>query len=46
LSNPYWTLHAAATLGDEQTSWPDPYGPGGDQMKRLAQRDETAQMKV
>ncbi|MBL4740163.1 MAG: bifunctional salicylyl-CoA 5-hydroxylase/oxidoreductase [Sneathiella sp.] len=46
LSNPYWTLHAAAALGDEQTSWPDPYGPGGDQMRRLAMRGETVQMKV
>ncbi|MEH6402901.1 MAG: bifunctional salicylyl-CoA 5-hydroxylase/oxidoreductase [Sneathiella sp.] len=46
LSNPYWTLHAAAALGDEQTNWPDPYGPGADQMRRLASRDETPQMKV
>ncbi len=46
LSNPYWTLHAAAGLGDEQTEWPDPYGPGADQMKRLAERGETVGMKV
>lgn len=46
LSNPYWTLHAAATLGDEQTQWPDPYGPGEDQMKRLATRGEIPQTKV
>jgi len=46
LSNPYWTLHAAAGLQDEQTTWPDPYGPGADQMKRLAERGETTGMKV
>ncbi|MEP3244105.1 MAG: bifunctional salicylyl-CoA 5-hydroxylase/oxidoreductase [Sneathiella sp.] len=46
LSNPYWTLHAAVSLGDEQTRWPDPYGPGADQLKRLAERGETTGMKV
>ncbi|MBL4907929.1 MAG: hypothetical protein JKX94_10800 [Sneathiella sp.] len=46
LANPYWTLHAAAALGDEHSRWPDPYGPGADQMKRLAERGETVGMKV
>lgn len=38
LSDPYWTLHAAATLGDKQTEWPKPYLPGRDQAFRLAER--------
>ena len=38
LSDPYWTLHAAATLGDKQTEWPKPYLPGRDQALRLAER--------
>ncbi len=46
LANPYWTLHAAAALEDEQTQWPDPYGPGADQMKRLLTRGETTGLKV
>jgi len=37
LANPFWTLHTAAQLGDEQQSWPQPYGPGRDQHYRLAQ---------
>ncbi len=37
LANPFWTLHAAAELGDEQQSWPLPYGAGRDQYYRLAQ---------
>ena len=41
LANPYWTLHAAAALGDDEVSWPDPYGPGKDQLHRLAERGET-----
>ncbi len=40
LANPYWTLHAAAALGDKQTNWPNPYHPGRDQMMRLAERAE------
>jgi anthraniloyl-CoA monooxygenase len=38
LADPYWTLHAAAALGDRQARWPDPYLAGGDQALRLAQR--------
>ena len=37
LANPFWTLHAAAELGDEQQLWPLPYGAGRDQYYRLAQ---------
>ena len=40
LADPYWTLHAAATLADGQTKWPDPYLPGKDQAFRLAERAE------
>ncbi len=38
LANPYWTLHAAAALGDRDVKWPDPYLPGRDQLYRLAER--------
>ena len=38
LSDPYWTLHAAAALGDKQTAWPTPYRAGKDQAFRLAER--------
>ena len=40
LSDPYWTLHAAAVLGDTETPWPAPYLAGRDQMHRLAERGE------
>ncbi len=40
LANPYWTLHAAARLGDEAAPWPLPYLPGRDQLRRLAERGE------
>ena len=46
LANPYWTLHAAAMLGDEKVKWPDPYLAGGEQMLRLAQRGETGSIRV
>jgi anthraniloyl-CoA monooxygenase len=39
LADPYWTLHAAAALG-EDIPWPDPYLPGRDQLRRLAERGE------
>ena len=38
LADPYWTLHAAVQLGDNETYWPQPYLPGRDQARRLAQR--------
>jgi anthraniloyl-CoA monooxygenase len=38
LADPYWTLHAAAALGDREVKWPDPYLPGRDQLFRLAER--------
>jgi anthraniloyl-CoA monooxygenase len=46
LADPYWTLHAAAALGDTQTRWPDPYLPGRDQMRRLAERGEGLGLRV
>jgi len=42
LTDPYWTLHAAAALGDTGERWPLPYHPGRDQLYRLAARSETA----
>ncbi|WP_378946945.1 bifunctional salicylyl-CoA 5-hydroxylase/oxidoreductase [Paracoccus sp. R86501] len=38
LADPYWTLHAATALGDTGTPWPLPYLAGGDQARRLAQK--------
>ncbi|SDL04182.1 anthraniloyl-CoA monooxygenase [Modicisalibacter muralis] len=46
LANPYWTLHAAAALGDKTEAWPAPYLAGRDQLHRLAERGETLSMKV
>jgi len=40
LADPYWTLHAAASLSEESQKWPDPYLPGCDQLYRLAERAE------
>ena len=35
LADPYWTLHAAAAMGDTATDWPLPYLAGRDQLHRL-----------
>jgi anthraniloyl-CoA monooxygenase len=37
LADPYWTLHAAARLGDRGETWPAPYYQGRDQVYRLAE---------
>ena len=42
LADPYWTFHAAATLGDRGVEWPLPYLAGRDQLQRLAARNEAA----
>jgi len=39
LADPYWTLHAAAELGDDGESWPLPYLAGRDQLYRLKERE-------
>lgn len=36
LADPYWTLHAAASLGERCGTWPLPYLAGRDQLYRLA----------
>ena len=46
LSNPYWTLHAAATLGHTETQWPKPYLAGGEQLTRLTERNERLEQLV
>jgi anthraniloyl-CoA monooxygenase len=46
LADPYWTLHAAAGLGDTGERWPDPYQAGRDQLYRLAARRETTMPSV
>ncbi len=40
LSDPYWTVHAAAELGYNGEAWPQPYYAGRDQLHRLAERAE------
>jgi anthraniloyl-CoA monooxygenase len=39
LSNPYWTLHAAAQLGYAAQPWPWQYRSGRDQLERLLARN-------
>jgi anthraniloyl-CoA monooxygenase len=46
LADPYWTLHAAAALGDFNERWPLPYLPGRNQLHRLAARSETQTIRV
>ena len=46
LANPYWTLHAAAKLGDRGEAWPPPYYAGRDQLYRLAGSGEPAPSAV
>ena len=46
LTDPYWTLHAAAALGDRDEAWPPPYWPGRDQLWRLQERRDTTTMKI
>ena len=40
LADPYWTLHAAARLGDRSEAWPQPYYAGRDQLYRLSSSGE------
>ena len=42
LSDSYWTLRSAAQIGDRLADWPLRYGPGKDQLWRLA--DKAAEM--
>jgi len=46
LANPYWTLHAAADLGYEGSTWPKPYWSGRDQLHRLKSRPDVMTGKV
>ncbi len=46
LADPYWTLHAAARLGDRGENWPPPYYAGRDQLHRLAESAEAATTSV
>ena len=46
LADPYWTLHAAARLGDRGETWPQPYYAGRDQLYRLSGSGEPAATTV
>jgi anthraniloyl-CoA monooxygenase len=46
LGDPYWTLHAAVALNDRGVKWPDPYLRGRDQIYRLAERNQSAGIRV
>jgi anthraniloyl-CoA monooxygenase len=46
LADPYWTLHAAAKLGDRTETWPQPYYAGRDQLYRLSGGGEQAPTAV
>jgi len=46
LTDPYWTLHAAADLRYTGLTWPKPYWPGRDQLNRIKGRPEPAIGKV
>lgn len=46
LANPYWTLHAAASIGDRLEKWPAPYLTGRDQAWRLADREDEMAVRV
>jgi anthraniloyl-CoA monooxygenase len=46
LTDPYWTLHAAADLRYTGVTWPKPYWPGRDQLNRIKGRPEPAIGKV
>ncbi len=46
LADPYWTLHAAAKLGDRGEAWPLPYLAGRDQLYRLSGSGEPAAVAV
>ncbi len=38
LADPYWTLHAALEMGDDDVPWPLPYLQGREQAKRIRAR--------
>jgi anthraniloyl-CoA monooxygenase len=46
LTDPYWTLHAAAELRYTGVPWPKPYWPGRDQLNRLKARGDVQIGKV
>ncbi|HTC03616.1 MAG TPA: bifunctional salicylyl-CoA 5-hydroxylase/oxidoreductase, partial [Xanthobacteraceae bacterium] len=46
LADPYWTLHAAAKLGDRGEAWPPPYYAGRDQLYRISGSAEPAPTAV
>jgi len=46
LADPYWTLHAAAELGDDGENWPLPYLAGRDQLYRLKEREREMNVRA
>jgi len=43
LTDPYFTLRAAAEAGYRGQMWPKPYYPGRNQLYRLAEREQAEQ---
>jgi anthraniloyl-CoA monooxygenase len=46
LSDPNWTLRAAALLGYDAVHWPVQYLAGGEQLRRLARRAAEAEVRI
>ncbi len=46
LSDPYWSLHEAARIGDRHAQWPLPYLAGRDQTWRLADREANLELRA
>jgi anthraniloyl-CoA monooxygenase len=46
LSDPNWTLRAAAELGYDGVTWPVQYLSGGEQLRRLARRAAEQAVRV
>lgn len=46
LSDPYWTLHAAAETHYDEASWPDQYSAGKAQYLRTRERAEQMAMEI
>ena len=46
LTDPYWTLRAAAEMGYQETEWPKQYLTGRNQLYRLAEKAQAEQQAL